>query len=172
MRTHWVRMGVLPLVMYLSSLTAAPAQTQSMEPPPVKMGLWQTESSTSMAGMPNNPGGSKHTTVTQGCLTAETWKDEFAKFQKNEDQDCKVTNMHQDSHSLSMDETCSSPQYNSTMHFEALIDSSDHIHGTGKAHITGPTFPQGITMDFALSSHYLSSSCGNIKPGDAKVIHE
>ena len=173
MRTHVVKMGVLPLLVYLASFTAvSTACAQAVEAPPVKMGLWQTESSTSMAGMPNAPGGGKHTTVTQGCLTPETWKSDFEKFQQREDQDCKTTNTHQDSHSLSVDEACTAPQYNSTIHFEALIDNSEHMHGSGKVHITGPAFPQGMNMDFALSSHYLSSSCGSVKPGEAKVIHE
>jgi hypothetical protein len=171
MRTHVVKMGVLPLLVYLAAFTAARSE-QAVEPPPIKMGLWQTESSTSMAGMPNAPGASKHTTVTQGCLTPETWKSDFEKFQKREDQDCKTTNMHQDSRALSVDEACTSPQYQSAMHMEMLIDSPERIHGTGKVHITGPAFPQGMNMDFALNSHYLGSSCGNVKPGEAKVIHE
>jgi Protein of unknown function (DUF3617) len=173
MNTRFARIGSFSLLLSLATFAAVcalPAQT--IEPPPVKMGLWQTESNTSMAGMANTPGGSKHTIVTQGCLTPETWKSEFAKFQKREDQDCKVTDMHQDSHALTVDETCASPQYNTTMHIDALFENSEHMHGTGKVHITGPAFPQGMTMDFALSSRYLSSSCGDVKPGEAKVIHE
>ncbi len=173
MNTRFARIGTFPLLLSLATLAAVRADpAQTIEPPPVKMGLWQTESSTSMAGMANAQGGGKHTTVTQGCLTPETWKRDLADLQKREDQDCKTTNLQQDSHALTVDQTCTSPKYNTTMHIEALFEDSEHIHGTGKIHITGPMFPQGMIMDFALSSHYLSSSCGDVKPGGAKVIHE
>jgi len=47
------------------------------------------------------------------------------------------------------------------------------MHGTAKVHITGSAFPQGMTMNMALTSHYLGASCGDVKPGEGKVIsHE
>jgi hypothetical protein len=138
------------------------------------MGLWQTEANTSTAGMENSPmahAGGKHSTVSQGCLTPETWKKEFAKIQDNPD--CKVSNMHQDAHSISFDETCASERHNTNAHFEGQFDDSEHMHGMAKVQITSPNFPQAITMNMALTSHYLGADCGDVKPGEGKVIrHE
>ena len=169
------RTGSVLLVLSLGAFaTLRAVQTQSVEPPPVKMGLWQTESNTSTAGMENTPmarAGGKHSTVSQGCLTPETWKSELAKIGDNPD--CKVSNMHQDAHSISFDETCASERHNTNAHFEGQFDDSEHMHGTVKVQITSPSFPQPITMNMALTSHYLSSSCGDVKPGEGKVIrHE
>jgi hypothetical protein len=167
---------VLSLLCFLAASAASAAYAQSVETPPIKMGLWQTETSTSMAGTENgagHEGDDKHTSVVQGCLTPETWKNEFQKIQSEQSGNCSATNTHQDSHSLSFDETCKSDQYNTTVHFEALFDNSEHMHGTVKVHITGAAFPQGMTMNMALTSHYLGANCGDVKPGEGKVIsHE
>jgi len=167
---------VLSLLCFLAA-SASAAYAQSVDAPPIKMGLWQTETSTSMAGMENagagREGDDKHTSVVQGCLTPETWKNEFQRIQNEQAGNCTATNTHQDSHSLSFDETCKSDEYTTTAHFEALFDNSEHMHGTAKVHITGSAFPQGMTMNMALTSHYLGASCGDVKPGEGKVIsHE
>lgn len=57
------------------------------------------------------------------------------------------------------------------MHFEAQFDGNDHMHGTGKMQMTGQAFPQGMTMNMTMSSHYVGADCGDVKPGSAKVIH-
>jgi Protein of unknown function (DUF3617) len=171
MNTRFAKIGAVALLVSLAALGAYRAsRAQSVEAPPVKMGLWETESSTTMSGMANIPGGGKHTTVTQGCLTPENWKGEFEKIQRA-DQDCKVTNTQQDAHSLTVDETCSTARYSSTVHMEAHFENAEHMHGTGKATITGQGMPQGMTMDFAIDSHFVSSACGDVKPGSAKIVH-
>lgn len=175
MNTRFARIGTLPLLLSLSAFVAVRGvHAQSAEAPPVKMGLWQTETSTSMPGMENMPAGhGKRTTVTQGCLTPDTWKSEFQRIQNAQSSNCKVSNTRQDSHSLSFDETCTSDQYNTTAHFEGLFDNDEHMHGSGKVQITGAASPQGMTMNMTLTSHYLGASCGNVKPGEGKVIrHE
>ena len=177
MNTRFARIGTLPLFLSLAAfVTVRGAHAQAVEAPPVKMGLWQTEASTTMPGMENMPaghGGGKHTTISQGCLTPETWKSDFQRIQNPRDSSCKISNQHQDSHSLSFDETCTSDQYNTTSHFEGLFDNDEHMHGSGKVQITGAAFPQGMTMNMTLTSHYLGASCGDVKPGEGKVIrHE
>jgi len=178
MKTRFARITTLSLLLSLAVFaTVSTVSAQSVEAPPIKMGLWQTETSTAMAGMENMPAGQggagRHTSVVQGCLTPETWKNEFQKIQNEQSGNCTASNTHQDSHSLSFDETCKSDAYNTTAHFEALFDNSEHMHGTAKVHITGSAFPQGMTMNMTLTSHYLGADCGDVKPGEGKVIsHE
>ena len=176
MTTRFARIGTFTLLLSLAMFAAVrAAHAQTVEPPPVKMGLWQTETSSAMTGMENSPmaraGGGKHKTVTQGCLTPETWKSEFQKLHNEDDSDCKISNTHQDSYSLSFDRICTSERFNTNAHIEAQFDDSEHMHGTGKVQISGAAIPQGMTMDISLSSHYLGASCGDVKPGEGKVIH-
>jgi hypothetical protein len=177
MNTSPVKLGAIPLLLSLATFTAVrTAHSQSTDAPPVKMGLWETESTAKTTGMENTPmaRAGNRTTVSQGCLTPETWKSGLEHMQNDAQRsDCKVSKMQQDSHSLSFDETCNSERYNSDVHFEALIDDSEHIHGSGKVHITAPGLPQPMTMDMSLKSHYVSASCGDVKPGEGKIIrHE
>ena len=170
MNTRSAKIGAFSLLLALTNFAAVHAvRSQTIEPPPVKMGLWQTETNTTVAGMENTPMAGKHSTATQGCLTPDTWKSGLQKM-NDPSSNCKVTNTHQDSHSITFDETCSSDRYNSDVHFEALIDSEERVRGTGKAHITAQGLPQPMTMDMSFTSRYLSASCGDVKPGEGKVI--
>jgi len=149
-------------------------EAQSPEPPPIKMGLWQTEVTTTISGMENMPAGrGDRTTVTQGCLTPESWQSDFAKFHQGQhDADCTMSNMHQDTHGVSFDEACASGSYTTNVHFEAQFDGDNHMHGTATARMTGQAFPQGVTMNMSMASHYLSSDCGDIKPGHPRTVRE
>jgi Protein of unknown function (DUF3617). len=175
MKIQFARTTIVPLLVFLSAFAAVCAVVaQTVETPPIKMGFWQTETSTSMAGAENLPEGQagKHTSVVQGCLTPETWKSEFQKIQNEQSGNCTATNAHQDSHSFSFDEICKSDAYNTTAHLEAVFDNREHMHGTIKVNIAGPAFPQGITMNMTLTSHYLGADCGDVKPGEGKVISQ
>lgn len=150
-------------------------EAQSPEPPPVKMGLWQTEVTTHYEGVENTPMarmGGAHTTVSQSCLTPEKWRDGWTKMRQGpHSQDCQMTNMHFDAQGITFDETCSSEGFNTTMHFEGQFDGESGMHGTGTAHATGAAFPQGMTVHVVMNSKFLSSDCGDVKPGEGKVIH-
>jgi hypothetical protein len=168
--------GILPLLLTLATFSAVDAaQAQTLVPPPIKMGLWQTESSATMTGMEDSPMGKamsgSHSNVTQGCLTPDTWKDSFQKMQNQLQNDCKVSNMHQDAHSITFEETCTSERYTSNVHFEGFFDDAEHMHGNVKVAMTAPSLPQGMTMNMAMKSHYVSASCGDVKPGEGKVMH-
>ncbi len=108
MKLRFPALATLPLLCSFAAL--ASAQTDS--PPPVKMGLWQSESTTTIEGAPaDSPmakamthGGSAN--VSQGCLTPETWKSDFQHMQQHQrDTDCSQTNFQQDTHHVSFDET-------------------------------------------------------------------
>jgi hypothetical protein len=174
MNTRLIRFGALPLYLFLAMFAVCDsARAQSLDSPPIKMGLWQTDASTSISGMENVPTAhqGQRTTVTQGCLTPESWKSSVENMQKRaKSGDCKTTNMHQDAHSLSFDESCSSERYNSDTHFEAQFDDSEHMHGSAKVKMTAQGLPQPMTANMTLNSHYLSADCGEVKPGEAKIV--
>jgi hypothetical protein len=56
------------------------------------------------------------------------------------------------------------------VHFEGLFDDDEHMHGNVKVIMTAPSLPQGMTMIMAMKSRYVSASCGDVKPGEGKVI--
>ena len=174
MKNHFAKIGASAVFFSLAVFAAVHAvHSQTIEPPPMKMGLWQTESTTAIAGMENTPMGQamggKHTNVTQGCLTPETWKSSFQKM-NDPNSDCKMSNLHQGPHSISFDETCTSERHSSTVHFEGLFDNDEQGHGSATAHITAQGLPQPITMNMTFTSRYLGASCGDVKPGEGKVI--
>ena len=169
-------LATLPLLASFAALAAA----QTVEAPPIKMGLWQSEVTTTMQGVPDSPMshamGSGRTTVTQGCLTPDTWKKDIQGMQQHmRNTDCTMSNFEQDAHHVSFDEACtagSQPGYSNNVHFEMLIDDTENAHGHADMKMTGPAFPDGMTMHTAMKSKYLSSDCGDVKPGESKVIHE
>lgn len=171
MKTHFALLASFPLLLSLS------AAAQSTEPPPIKMGLWQTESTTAVTGAPDNPmgkamaGAAGRNTVSQGCLTPETWTKEIQGARQRHSADCTQSNFQQDSHKITYDETCSNQGgYSTNVHFEMLVDDPENAHGFADVKTSGPAFPQGMTMHMTMKTKYLGSDCGSVKPGEGKVI--
>jgi hypothetical protein len=160
----------------LLTLTAATAAAQTPEMPPIKMGLWQSETTTSTdANAAANPVArafGNRTTVTQGCLTPESWKNDLQNMQNRQKRDnCTQSNFEQDSHHVAFDEKCTNQGgYASDVHFEMLIDDTENAHGHGDIKMTGPAFPSGMTMHMTTKTKYMGSDCGSVKPGEGKVI--
>ena len=165
----------------LGFLGAALAQISA---PPVKMGLWQTKVTSTMAGfqIPPDvaarlsamgrpvPGGEPQTVVSQSCLTPEKWKDMFSHMQRNHD--CQFTNEHQSSSGMSADMACKSPdgQFSSKGHIDTKFTSSEKM--TGKVHMESisRSQPQPIVMDMSFESAYQGADCQGIAPGSPKII--
>ena len=106
-------------------------------------------------------------------MTPETWKNDLEKFhQSQHSTDCNVTNVHRirmafHSTRLALRRAAITQQCT----FEAQFEGNDHMHGTAKMQMTGQAFPQGMTMNMTMNSHYVGADCGDVKPGSAKVIH-
>ena len=164
--------AAFPLFFLLASFASA----QTLNPPPIKMGLWQSESTMSMSGMPNMPMGgamAPHKIVSQACLTPDTWqKDLQGARQHQKEMHCTLSNLHQSTHKITLDEACSPRDGMSTnMHLEMFIDSDTAMHGTVLIKMSGQNMPQAMEMKSDIASHFLSSSCGDIQPGKAKLVH-
>ena len=123
---------------------------------------------TPMAGMASALG-RPHTT--QSCLTPEKWKSDIQGFNARQQHGCTLLNVHQDSHEVSFDQACQTGRGGTNnAHADILIDSSDHAHGTVVMKVVDPAFPQPMTINVSSVSHYLGSACGDIKPGEGKMV--
>lgn len=173
MRLRFHALATLPLLCSFAALASA-----QDAPPPVKMGLWQTESTTSVEGAAaQTPMGQAvsrggRTEVRQGCLTPDTWKSDFAHMEKRQpDAECQQSNFQQDDHHVSFDEKCGGQgSYSSNVHFEMLVDDTENAHGHADVQVSSPAFPQPMTVHMTMKAKYLSSSCGNIKPGESREV--
>jgi hypothetical protein len=153
---------------------AALAAAQTPAPPPMKMGLWQTEVSVQMNGMPNGAGVPPRTITTQSCMTPDTWKDSLQNAQNrqhNPAANCTTSNVQQDSHHYSADMVCSGNQgFTTTIHVDMQFDSDESMHGTTAATFGGGGAAQGMSMNSTIKSKFLSSDCGDVKPGRGKMV--
>ena len=174
----------LLLALALCCLAGASAKGQDLPAtPPVKMGLWQSNVTSTIGGLTIPPDvaarlqamgrpvpGGPHTVVTQSCMTQEEWAKSIEKMNNNESK-CTYTNRSITSQKFSFDMSCASEHGGVfTGHFEMLVDDPEHTHGS--AHMKGEMGPGGqpMTIDTTLSAHYLAADCGTVKPGEAKVI--
>lgn len=165
------------LALFLASAAFASAQDTTPTPPPIKMGLWQSSVSVNMAGMmPNAPSGAggSMTHVNQSCMTPDSWRDAFRNMQQRRQQataNCSTANVSQDAHQMTFDMNCSGQQGISTnVHVQMFLDSEEAMHGNATVKMSGPNFPQGMSMTSVIASKFLSSDCGDVKPGQSKPV--
>jgi hypothetical protein len=150
---------------------AALAAAQTPTPPPMKMGLWQSDVTVQMAGMPNGISMPARTVTTQSCMTPDTWKDALQNRQPNMPATCTTSNVQQDGQHYSADVQCSSQQgFTAAIHVDMQFDSDESMHGTTTATIGGGAAPQNMTMNSTIKSKFVSSDCGDIKPGQGKMV--
>lgn len=170
MKLSLAGLGAIPILLSLAALAAA--QTPSITPPPENNGLWQTEVTATSTGVEKTPQ-PPHVRVMQYCMTPESWKNVLG-VQSPQDQDsnCKRSNFHQDSHRLVFDMTCGdgSGQGSMQMHFDMSFDDAEHVHGSVLTKMQPTGMPHPMTMNTKIVSHYISASCGDVKPGDSRII--
>jgi uncharacterized protein DUF3617 len=174
MKNQTLKTNSLPLLLSLCVLAlAVTAVAQLSEVPPVSMGLWQTETKGTVTGIENTPMagmgavlGRAH--VSQSCLTTEGWKSDIQGMNARQHHGCNMSNLHQDAHEVTFDEACENGMNNS--HVDILIDGAEHAHGTIAMKINMPNLPQPVLVNVTMVSHYLGSDCGDVKPGQGKMI--
>ena len=168
--------SLLPTIFITACSLAVHAQGQLSETPPVTMGLWQTETNSTVTGVENTPMagiaaamGRAH--VTQSCLTLEKWKSDIQGFNARQQHGCTLSNLHQDSLEVSFDEVCTSERGGmNNAHADILIDSAEHTHGTVIMKVANPALPQPMTITVTMVSTYLGAACGDVKPGERQMI--
>ena len=169
----WITLAALSSPLAARAQAPAPSATLS-EVPPVTMGLWQTETASTVTGVEGTPMagmaaamGRSH--VVQSCLTPDRWKSDIQGLNARQQHGCTLSNVHQDAHEVSFDEVCGPGGTNSS-HVDILIDSTEHSHGTVVMKIVNPALPQPVTVNMTLVSQFMGSACGDVKPGEGKMI--
>lgn len=165
------RLASVPLLLILAA--SAAAQTGSGSPPPIRMGLWESEVNVTMSGMPMGDTSTVHASIHHSCMTSDSWKKSLENLHGSQTvPNCTTANMQQDAHKLSFDEDCSSEQgINTSVHVEMLLDSEEEMHGTVAMKMSGPAFPQGMSANSTIHSKFVSADCGSVKPGEQKDVN-
>lgn len=173
---------IISVVAILGFLGGALGQT--VEPPPIKMGLWQTTTISTISGIQIPPDvaarmqamgrplpiGQPSTIVTQSCATPEKWKDMFRHLHRQGN--CQFSNEHQTSSSLTADLACKSPdgRYGSSGHIDVSFVSEEKIHGKTHVEAIMESQPQPIVINMSFDSTYQGADCQGVSPDSAKVI--
>ena len=165
-----IRLALASVSLVLSFSAVASAQVPNIAPPPIKMGLWQSSVTVNAGGMAPGAG---HPITNQSCYTPDSWKQAMQQMQSRQQKmTCTTSNMQQNSHKMSFDGQCTADQgMTVSYHVEMFLDSDEAMHGTSAVKMSGPQFPQGMSMSSAISSKFISSDCGAIKPGESKPVH-
>ena len=178
---------------------AASAHAQSTTSAPIKAGLWETSiSSKSQIQLPpelqaridamtpqqqammkaNMPGGGAgpvpSSLVTHACSAGQTSvNDLITQAQEKNGAKCTVSNQTQTATNISFDISCSMQEGTASGHSSFTMADSDHVSGTTHmtANMSGGRGGGGsMTIDSTVSSHYLSSNCGDVKPNTSVVV--
>ena len=130
--------------------------------PPMKLGLWETTSSTTMQmpGMDMPPRSMK----IRSCATAESWSKAFGQSRQNKD--CTPVNEKRTATSYSFDLSCSSSK--ATGHVE--MDFGNGSTGHGSMHMVMNAGGKEMTMDTKWESKYVGADCGSVAPGTPEIL--
>jgi hypothetical protein len=163
---------------------------------PIKPGLWQTtitgtnsmtlppEQEARIAAMPaaqqamirSRMGGTPTTITTRSCAAEQTSMDQLLNQAQQKNTKCTLTNRVQTSDGASFDINCVTPQGTASGHAEFHVADSDHV--TGSIHMTvDATGKSGggamhMTVDNTMSTKYMGTDCGTVKPGAAEVVQQ
>jgi hypothetical protein len=133
---------------------AAPTPLKLPSTPPVKMGLWETTTTT----------GRGANYKTRSCFTNESYQKDMAKMPPG----CTINSQAWTSHSFTADIACTMQDHTSSGHVDVQFPDTETIHGTMSISMTaeGQTVPFSFTTD----AHFVSADCGDIQGGQSKVV--
>lgn len=131
--------------------------------PPVKMGLW--EKTMTMTGGPTGT----MTIKSKSCVTPDSWKEMVGNSSKP--QPGCTTNLTKTSNGYSFVSSCTRPQGGTmTAKGSATIQDAEHI--VGESHTTSTMNGKTREMEMHSTSHFVSASCGSVKPGDPEIEND
>jgi hypothetical protein len=152
-RGEFMRSKIVLIVLAASS-TMLLAQSA-----PVKMGLWEKE--ITFKG-PNGP----NTIKARSCVTPATWQ-EMVQNSNKQQEGCTMHNVKTAS-GYSFDATCTIPP-GGTMVIKGSTTLQDSEHIVSDSHSTITRNGQKTERDIHSTSHFVSASCGNVKPGEPET---
>lgn len=155
-------------VLFLAMGSLAYAQT-TRAAPPLRMGLWQTEVTVEVSGLSGSTD-APSTIVKRHCMQAESWKETMQKMQNQNPSDgCTTSNLQQDEHHLSFDQSCQAKDGLTTIaHVELHLDNKEAMHGTMSMNMTAPGLSQSMSSKSSFRSKFVSADCGSLKPDEQR----
>ena len=148
-----MRLGIACILAAMST-SALVAQA-----PPVKMGLW--EKTTSITGGPTG----SMTLKSKSCLTPDYWQEMVGAASKQQP-NC-TTNFSKTSNGYSFTSNCTLPHSTIVSKGTSTIQDSEHI--VAESHSTTTRDGKAREMEIHSTSHFLSASCGDVKPGSPEI---
>jgi len=124
---------------------------------PIKDGLWEMV----VYNTDGTPGVRTH-----DCLTQKSFAEIMTKV--NSHPGCKLTSQNYSSHGLTVDMSCDLKNVQMTSHGVLEVLDSEHVRGTQTMKMVVQGHPNETTTKSA--GHFLSASCGNIKPGAPEIL--
>lgn len=138
------------------TVTQTPGGSAALTPPNVKMGLWEATITNSIATA---------TIKARSCVTPQSYQDTMAHVPPG----CTVSNKTQTATSLSGDISCTLPHGGTTTgHIDVETPDPTTVRSIIKLSVTanGQTVPMTMTTE----SHFISENCGDIAPGQSKIV--
>lgn len=173
-------MKILACLALAALIAPIASAQQTLQPPPIKMGLWKTTTVATMAGLQLPPevearmkamGRSltqPQTTTMLVCITPEKWRQAFS---RSKDQSCQFANQQQSSTGMSADINCTSGSGRTTTgHMQMTFDSDTRMHGNFHMNVASEQQPQPMTVDTTYQGDYQGSDCQGISPDSPKVV--
>jgi hypothetical protein len=131
----------------------APMPIPGISPPSIKMGLWEETVTTNSM-----------TSKSRSCVTSQSYQAAFGKMMPG----CAISNPTQTSSTIDADVSCSMNGVSSSGHLNVQIADPGTVHTTMTyaAQVNGQSMQGTINTD----SHWVSSDCGKIPPGESRDV--
>ena len=138
------------------TITQTPSGPAGITPPPIKMGLWEATITNSVAS---------NTIKTRSCITPQSYQDALAHVPPG----CTVTNKTQTATSITGDVSCTLQHGGTTTgHLDVQMPDPGTMRSTIKLMVNAGS--QSVPMTLTTDSHFVGTDCGDIAPGQAKII--
>ena len=125
---------------------------------PIKMGLWEKTIVTTGQGGPA-------TMKARSCITPATWEQMLANASKQH-KGCTLNNS-KTANGYSFSGTCTMPHGSMVLKGSSTISDSEHI--VSDSHTTTTVDGKVHEIDSHATSHFVSASCGTVKPGEPEI---
>jgi len=136
---------------------------QAPSTPPVKMGLWEvvTSSTVSGAGLPPGVG---HTAHYRACKTLDTYQNWFS---GTSEEKCVFSNVAWTSNSYKADFACK--DRGSTGHVDITFDSSTATRSAARVNMPAKGSRQVVQVDSTTTAKFIGPDCGTVAPGKIQI---
>ena len=139
------------------AITQTPSGSAPITSPSIKMGLWEATVANSVA---------TNTIKMRSCITPESYKEAIAHVPPG----CTITNKTQTATSISGDLSCTLQHGGTTTgHIDVEMPDPTSMRSTVKLMVNAQS--QSVPMTLTTDSHFVSADCGDIAPGQAKIVH-